>query len=161
MDRKKETEKLREKHQPTFEELGYPDAIFIPKMAYTLSGHGLVIGFFENEIREGNDVYVEFVSKQLVPEDEKRTLYKFKGNLNYMEDYSTTTPDSKSGSVRFLVPVANLEKIKEYAEDDFDIPDPAEDCPLESATIRDLAAIFWRKPVSRKKWINELVKKNK
>ncbi len=32
------------------------------------------------------------------------------------------------------------------------------DIPLEAITLRDLAAILWRKPVSSKPWFNELIK---
>ena len=42
---------------------------------------------------------------------------------------------------------------------DFDeIMDPNTDAPLSSLTIRDLAAIMLQKPVSQKKWLNDLIK---
>ena len=42
---------------------------------------------------------------------------------------------------------------------DFDeIMDPNTDAPLSSLTIRDLAAIMLKKPVSQKKWLNDLIK---
>jgi hypothetical protein len=42
---------------------------------------------------------------------------------------------------------------------DFDeILDPAQDAPVDQLTIRDLAAILWKKPISSKKWLNDLMK---
>jgi len=36
--------------------------------------------------------------------------------------------------------------------------DPDQDCPIDQMNIRDLAAILLKKPVSKKKWLNDLVK---
>jgi hypothetical protein len=42
---------------------------------------------------------------------------------------------------------------------DFDeILDPNSDAPFDQLTIRDLAALLLKKPVSNKKWLNDLVK---
>ena len=42
---------------------------------------------------------------------------------------------------------------------DFDeIMDPNIDAPLSQMTIRDLAAIMLKKPVSNKAWLNEIIK---
>ena len=32
------------------------------------------------------------------------------------------------------------------------------DCPINELTIRDKAAITWKKPVSNKGWLNKLIK---
>ena len=42
---------------------------------------------------------------------------------------------------------------------DFDeLMDPDNDAPLNQITIRDLAAIMLKKPVSQKEWLNNLIK---
>ena len=38
------------------------------------------------------------------------------------------------------------------------MPDPDQDLPIDQLTIRDLAAILTGKPVSMKKWLNQIVK---
>ena len=37
------------------------------------------------------------------------------------------------------------------------MPDPSTDPPLNEMTIRDLAAIMLKKPVSNKKWLNDII----
>ena len=72
-DKRQIIKELREYHQETLNNLQVPDAIFIPKMAYTPSGKSEVhIGFFASEINKGEDVYVEFCSRENVPEDPNR-----------------------------------------------------------------------------------------
>jgi hypothetical protein len=164
-DKRTKLKKLREFHQATLNEIGEPEARFIPKMAYRPYGKTeLHIAFFESEINKGDDVFVEFTSKELEPEDPKRTLYKWKFNPHYAEEYEQTEPNENTGHVRFLVPVEELKVIKEYTDSENqasfnfdDLPDPETDLPIEQITIRDLAAILLKKPVSNKKWLNEII----
>jgi hypothetical protein len=74
--------------------------------------------------------------------------------------------------VRYLIPVSELIKVTaepkkteptktevEGLFPDFDgIMDADLDAPLSSLTVRDLAAILLQKPVSNKKWLNDLIK---
>ena len=41
-----------------------------------------------------------------------------------------------------------------------DFVDVSADVPYDSMTLRDFAAIQWKKPVSHKRWLNELITKN-
>jgi hypothetical protein len=103
-------------------------------------------------------------------------LYKWKHNPFYDEEYETTDPNAQ-GHVRYLIPVSELIKIKAEPKKtetkkteidteevnglfpDFDdIMDSDLDAPLSSLTVRDLAAILLQKPVSNKKWLNDLIK---
>jgi hypothetical protein len=43
---------------------------------------------------------------------------------------------------------------------EFDLIDPDIDAQFEQLTIRDLAAILLKKPVSNKKWLNKLITDN-
>jgi hypothetical protein len=50
---------------------------------------------------------------------------------------------------------------KTIADVSVSIGDPEVDCPLNAMTVRDLAAILLRKPVSQKKWLNDIVTQTK
>ena len=52
----------------------------------------------------------------------------------------------------------NIETSEPFME--FDLIDPDIDAQFEQLTIRDLAAILLKKPVSNKKWLNKLITDN-
>lgn len=163
-DKREKLKRLREFHQPVLNELGVPDAVFFPKMAYRPYGKTeLHIAFFASEMSKGEDVYVEFTSKELVPEDPRRALYKWRFNPHYEEEYEKTDPNPQTGHVRYLVPVDELvfvskEPVKATQEKiNFDLPNPDDDLPMDQMTMRDYAAIHLKKPVSRKEWLNKLI----
>lgn len=169
-DKREKLKKLREFHQQTLTDIGVPEATFIPKMAYRPYGKTEIhISFFLSEINKGDDVYVEFTSKELVPEDPERRLYKWRFNPHFEEEYDKTEPNSQTGHHRYLVPVDELVLIpknktnetdkQEESSINFEIPDPETDLPIDQLTIRDLTAILTGKPVSNKKWLNELITK--
>jgi hypothetical protein len=171
VSRKEKTERLFMEHEHTFNTLDITNPLFIPKCAYIpYSGSEHVLGFFPSELKKGVDIYTEFVSIELEPEDPKRTLYKWRYNPHYATEYETTEPNSK-GDIRYLIPVSELIKIEVKMEEalpkdsfpDFEkmveqIIDPNTDAPLGSMTMKDFAAIMWKKPVSGKKWLNDLIK---
>jgi hypothetical protein len=171
-DKREKLKKLREYHQNTLDAIGASDAFFIPKMAYRPYGKtDLHIAFFASEINKGEDVYVEFTSKELVPEDPERRLYKWRFNPHFEEEYEKTEPHPTTGHFRYLVPVEELVVIKavekgeakidpvNQSEIAFDLIDANTDLPIDQMTIRDLAAILLKKPVSYKAWLNEIIKK--
>ena len=58
-DKREKLKRLREFHQPVLNELGVPDAVFFPKMAYRPYGKTeLHIAFFASEMSKSEDVYV-------------------------------------------------------------------------------------------------------
>lgn len=166
-DKRQKIKRLREFHQKTFDELGVPDAIFIPKMAYRPYGKTeLHIGFFASEMGKGDDIFVEFCSKDNDPEYEDRGLYRWRYNPHFEEEYEKTEPLSTTGSVRYLVPIAELVKVKSYKQNDGEVESKLEempnldiDLPLNQITLRDLAAILLKKPVSKKDWLNQIISK--
>lgn len=165
-DKREKLKKLREFHQPLLDQLGIPEAVFLPKMAYRPYGkNDLHIAFFASEISKGEDVYTEFTSKELVPEDPERKLYKWRFNPHYEEEYDKTEPNPTTGHVRYLVPVEELtvlQEVKQESQLNLDaIPDANDDLPMDQMTIRDYAAIHSWKAVSRKKWLNDLITKTK
>ncbi|HEY9658683.1 MAG TPA: hypothetical protein V6C65_09545 [Allocoleopsis sp.] len=166
-DKREQLKKLREYHQPTLNYLGVPEAAFVPKMAYRPYGKDEIhIAFFESEISKGHDVFVEFASKDNIPEDPERTLWKWRFNPDFKTAYSQTEPNAKTGHVRYLVPVKELIKVspppkKEAATTQgsltFDLMDPDMDCKLPDVTLRDIAAILFKKPISQKTWLNDII----
>ena len=160
--------KLKEFHQETFDAIGVSDAIFIPKMAYRPIGKSEIhISFFASEINKGEDIFVEFCSKENVPEDPERKLYKWRYNPHFHEEYDKTEPNPISGHVRYLVPIEELVVIEKPKDEvkteilEFNLPDPEDDLPLDQMTIRDLAAIILREPCSRKNWLNNIINNSK
>jgi len=167
VNRQEKTESLRQHHDWKFKLIQEENPLFIPKCAYIPRGMGeLHIGFFPSEIKKGMDIYTEFTSIDLEPEDAQRTLYKWRYNPHYDEEYEKTEP-AANGHFRYLVPVSELVKIEIDQQEEADknslfpnfeeILDPDTDAPLSQMTIRDLAAIMLSKPVSNKKWLNQLI----
>lgn len=171
MDKKVKITYLREKHERLFELEGIgSEAKFIPKMAYIpRGGDERVIALFKSEIKGGEDVYTEFVSSEYDPEDPERRLWKWPYNEHWDEEYATTEPHHKTGHVRYLIPVDELLDVAqvhqpwsapeaEEADEQFEMPDANNDAPINQLTIRDKAAIDWKLPVSRKPWLNDLIR---
>jgi hypothetical protein len=171
-NRKEKTEELMKYHQKVFNALGVSNPLYIPKCAYRPYGKDeLHMGFFKSELSRDQDIYTEYTSIALESEDPTRTLYKWKCNPFYDEEYETTEPNGQ-GHVRYLIPVSELIKVTAETKKteptkteveglfpDFDgIMDADLDAPLSSLTVRDLAAILLQKPVSNKKWLNDLIK---
>jgi len=166
-NRKEKTEEMVKYHQKVFDSLGITSPLYIPKCAYRPYGKDdLYMGFFKSELSKGEDIYTEYVSITLDSEDPTRTLYKWSYNSFYDEEYETTDANA-NGHVRYLIPVSELTAIKTETKStdteglfpDFDdLMDSDLDAPLSSLTVRDLAAILLQKPVSNKKWLNDLIK---
>jgi hypothetical protein len=121
------------------------------------------LGFFENELKKPIDIYTEFVSIDLEPEDPSRNLYKWRYNSHYAEEYETTEANA-NGHVRYLIPVVELIKIEELEVEellfpDFSLMNPENDEPFARMTMKDFCAITWKKPLSDKKWLNDLINK--
>jgi hypothetical protein len=167
VNRQEKTEELLQHHTWKFKMIQEENPLFIPKCAYIPKGMSEQhIGFFQSEVKKGMDIYTEFTSIDLDPEDPKRVLYKWRFNPHYEEEYSKTEP-AANGHYRYLVPVSELMKIEFEQETptqnslfpNFDaIIDPDQDAPLNNITLRDLAAIILQKPVSQKQWLNEIIK---
>ena len=169
-NRKEKTADLIKYHADKMKANNIENPIFIPKCAYQPHGlEGLHLGFFDSELKKGLDIYTEFVSIDLEPEDEERNLYKLRGNPHYEEEYESAQPIKVGGGVRYFVPVSELIKIdfperqswqEEAVFPNFDnMMDPENDEPLARMTIKDLAAIMLKKPVSDKKWLNKIIEK--
>lgn len=169
VDKKTRMQNLVDYHQKTFEALGVDDPFFVATMAYKpYTKTELHVSLFPSQLKKGQDIYTEFVNKEFEPETEERTLYKWKYNKYWEEEYDSVELENSSDR-RYLVPVSELIAVVVPTNtpdgstiisfDTFDeIMDPDEDCSLDRITLRDLAAIMLNKPVSRKKWLNQIIK---
>lgn len=171
-ERRKRVKELREYHQEYFDSIGRPEAIFRAKMRY---GKPPYSKFYEAEINGKVPIYIEWTSRNIVPEDDRR-LYRYDPNPNYREEYSVIM--GEDGQEWFFIPLDKFVLVKEgekesqlpkeviqakrepldLTDEDFGIINPDEDCPAENITLRDWAAILLKAPVSRKEWLNKLIK---
>lgn len=170
---KEKIEDLKKLHLEKFQKLGLQNPLFIPRICYIPMGESdQVVSFFEQDFKKGQDIYTHFVSKGYDSEDPKNRLWKWTYNPYYATEYKKSEPHPETGNIRYIVPVEELELIDDdyigkvtgpaasIAFDiDQEIPNPNEDPLISDMTIRDLAAILLKKPVSRKKWLNEIVTK--
>lgn len=172
LDRRTKIQNLKEKHKKLFEKEGIGmKAKFVPKMAYVpRDSSEKVVAMFKSELQGGEDVYIEFVTVDYEPDDPERRLYKWPYNAEWETEYRKTEPDEKTGHSRWLIPVDELFVVEDsyvITEKDLssleelefsDLPDANDDAPLRDLTIRDKCAIDWKLPVSRKPWLNKLIK---
>lgn len=171
-DKKENLNKLREFHKKTLNELGLDSYFLLGKMCYLSPKGEKIISFFHSEINKGQDVFVEFTNRFNIPENHERTLYQWKFNPHYEEEYEKADENDPS-KIRYLVPIDELKVIKKYSQtanikaeietksQDFGMPDPSTDPPFNEMTIRDLAAIMLKKPVSNKQWLNDIINNKK
>ena len=164
-------------HKPLFIKEGVTNPKFIPRLCYPHKGVQ-VVTFFQKEIAGGQDIYIEFCNRELEPEDENRTLWKWIFNPEYDTEYELSDPHPSSSDRRYIIPITELVNVKEFHEKQTAgesplaagpvLPEPDSptgswikleetDVPYEAMTIRDYAAIQWKMPVSNKPWLNELI----
>jgi hypothetical protein len=165
-DKKARLQELKEYHAPLLEKLGVEEPFFVTAMAHKPKGKDAKhISLFPSQMKRGVDIYMEFTDKDNVPEDPARKLYKWKHNPFWQEEYDSVEIEGSTDS-RFLIPVAELTIMEDPAAgkqgvqpfSSFDeIMDPDTDAPIDQMTIRDFVAILRGKPVSRKKWLNDLL----
>jgi hypothetical protein len=129
---------------------------FYPKVKYTGG-----IYLYERELVM-SEFYFELVDSHYTgPTDDKRTLYKWCGNEHCKEEYKKV--ENNIGT-SYLIP---LEEAVPYIHTPKSIPVPEKlelydvvsDSPYDKMTIKDYCAIQWRKPVSDKQWLNDLINK--
>jgi hypothetical protein len=161
VDRKQLKIDMMEYHKETFTALNITSPIFAIKMQYYSKAlDAQVISFFESELTNKQPTYIELTDKNfnVFPE---RKLYVFKHNPHFKEELIAVGDNV----VRYEMLVDELEEIVLEEEEEektfFDIPNPDDDPLFSTMTIRDFYAIFHNKPVSRRPFLNELIKNQK
>jgi hypothetical protein len=167
VDKKARLLELKEYHAPLLEKLGIEEPFFVTAMAHKPKGKDSKhISLFPSQMKRNVDIYMEFTDKDNVPEDPARKLYKWKHNPFWIGEYDSVEIEG-STDLRYLIPVAELVVVEDptagkqgvQSFQSFDeIMDPDMDAAIDQMTIRDFVAILRGKPVSRKKWLNDLLK---
>jgi hypothetical protein len=156
-------QELQKKHASLFEKESIQHPKFVPRMCYKHTSGDMIVGFYEKELRGGKDIYTEFCSRNY--NSENPILWKWVFNPEYATEYEKSEPHPSTGDRRYLIPADELININDlYKEKETEEPltllpemGAGEDVPYDSMTLRDHAAIQWQKPVSGKKWLNELI----
>lgn len=149
--------RMKEFHWETMKRFTSKNIYFFPKVPY-LGANGIkVIGMFKSELEKtGDDVFIELINKNYEPLDQKRTLYRYRYNPHFYEEYEKTPANNE----RYNIPIDELEivwKLPDVQAKELTI-DTDDDSNISQMTVRDFAAIMLRRPVSAKPWLNELIK---
>ncbi len=118
MSRKEKEKDFFVQHMGTFKKLGIADPTFMIKTAFFQKGKfGRQTLFFERELAKGEDLYIEFYdnvdvngTKEIVPMNEDRQLFKYKYNPYFKEEYETKESFTTTGEpyLSYTVPVSEL-----------------------------------------------------
>lgn len=121
-----------------------------------------VVAIFPGEFQKENGFYFELIDSNLDPIDPKRTIYKINPRNNYDDTYNIL----KSGA--YAVPLEELEVVEDnttrvdnslYLDQNITTNLSSDnDQNISEMTIKDIAAILWKSPVSEKEWLNNLIK---
>ena len=177
---------LRQRNEQNFKNLGLMNPTFTIKFAYIPKHReDLVISMFPNEMETGDDIYIELTDGNNHPLHETAVLYKLRYNPFYKQgEYEVipADPSRNKKSETYLIPVSELELVAGTPEPgvlQFSVskkPQTAtqlvfntanigsaaiekemEDAHYSEMTVRDLAAILLKSPVSNKKWLNNII----
>ena len=183
VNRKKIIEDIINYHEPAFSLLNAtPATHFYPKVKFTWNEEPH-ISLYLKEISESY-FYIELVNEDYTPVDSNRTLYKFRGNAECINEYFEKKETGNFGEYsRYFVPLHDFEKVDlknllEESTPNIQVPkiniesiskpivfeetyddNEETDALMAKLTIRDHAAIQWKIPVSNKKWLNNLINK--
>jgi hypothetical protein len=183
VDRKKLIDDIINYHEPAFELLDIEQATqFYPKVSFMWSDEPH-ISLFKKEISEPY-FYIELVNEDYTPKDSNRSLYRFRGSPECINEYFGKKEVGNFGEYfRYFVPLQDFERIDLNSllqtntktinslqvkqqpviseplvfEETYDDQEET-DALMAKLTIRDHAAIQWKLPVSNKKWLNNLIK---
>lgn len=151
-------EEIRNYHEETLKDLNVDKKDFQMKTPFFYKGK-YVVGIFPSEINRQDGFYFELVNREFHPIlfDDERKIYKMPYTPNYKEKYTI----NEKGT--YVVPIDDLISINAKSiaisgksailESFF----TEEDAPFLEMTIRDFYAILKERPLSNKKWLNDLI----
>jgi uncharacterized protein YjiS (DUF1127 family) len=180
--RRLKLKEMQDFNQDFIDDIGISRGDFNMKYAFTKNGE-IVVGIFENEFTRPKGFYFEIIDGNLNPSDRDRTIYRVPNNQYFKEEFELDergkylVPLSQLKKINRQSAVLLKDSLIR-SEDNYgnrptqsfqkqtpkpflpfeNEPKPVEDAPYSDMTIRDYIAIHTGKPVSLKKWINDLVK---
>jgi hypothetical protein len=153
---------IRAYHQPLLDALGIPLVYVMGKMQKQDAEGRQVVFLYPTELEKGDDVYVEFTTRDYIPCTLERKLWKWKFDAGWKKYPVAEGSDHRlvpfSEFVE-VVPPSNFKKnpAKEVQEFDLPLPGDEEDCFMKEMTLRDYASIHLKTPMSLKPWLNVLI----
>lgn len=160
--------------QPLLTKYNIPVEVFLPK-AVVEENNEKFIRLYPMEIAKNSDLYIELVTLNYEPvrsSDGVREIRLWKYNPHYDAEYHKI---NILNSDVYLIPIAEMtvisketEKAAPVALKTKEVPTLDKvvgkslltDIPFNEMTVRDFVAIYYRKPLSRKKWLNDLITNN-
>lgn len=165
MGRKERVEELWQHHKHAFIKTQNPNAHFDSKAVTTFNGKSY-IGFFESQLKRGDDIYFEINDFQQGIIDNTRQLYRLKYNPHFTSDYMYKE-DTPAKIPQYYIELhdSRIEKISHsdliHEEEALVVPEELEDTNISELTARDHACILLKVAESKKKWLNDLINKAK
>lgn len=182
--KKQKLDLIRFYHRGLIKDLGITQNDFGMKMTFYDAYGRKVIGVFDNEFQREKGFFIELVTPSWEPADPERKVYRIAPSDCFDEEYEKKVKNEKAS---YLVPVDELRPVdpeavaisKSSAVTSSDqvfntrnqqtqsapVSKPApsgnlviEDAPYNDMTIRDYMAIHTGRPVSKKGWLNDLIK---
>lgn len=158
-ERERKTAMIFQYHKRTFELLGIENPLFYPKPVFTWKNNQQCISLYERELTSEKGFFTEITDENYNPFPERK-LYMWKGNEHSKEEFYK---NSTGVGERWFIPVDELQEIKSptpSVKEEVIIPQEEmdeEDSLIGKLTIKDLAAILLREPVSEKQWLNKII----
>jgi hypothetical protein len=159
--------KFIESSLPILEKYNIPAESFVPKAIFEDNGEKY-IKLYPGEAAKGKDLYIEFVTLNYEPilvDGNNREILVWKYNPHYKEEYRS---HEVMTTEVYLIPILELTVVGNEKSNlkttNIGTVTPVKgrslmtDAPYSQMTIRDYFAIFHKKPVSSKPWLNELIK---
>jgi len=175
---------LKQRNEQNFKKLGLIDPAFNIKFAYVPKHReDMVVSMFPSEMNHVDGIYMELTNGENYPLFDQPVLYKLRHNPYYKDgeyELIPADPSRNKNSETYLVPVSELElvagqptpgvvqmtvpkKPKVSIDTILNKKQPTEsfkeqeDVHYSEMTLRDLAALLLKKPVSNKQWLNNLI----
>lgn len=163
--RQRATKELLEKHAPYLDANGIKANQFVLKPEYPSKALGgtRCVSMFASELNKKTDLYICLTNFDFEALDDG--LYLYKHNLHWKEEYTTNQFIEKIQDYTYNVPTELMQRVEttvkastqQKLELDVQFIDTDQDAMMESLTIRDLAAIMMKAPLSKKTWLNTMI----
>jgi hypothetical protein len=172
---------LKQRNEQNFKKLGLMNPHFNIKFAYIPKHReDMVVSMFPSEMDYVDGIYLELTNGENYPMYDEPVLYKLRHNPFYKQgeyEIIPADPSRNKNAETYLVPISELELVAGNPKPGFletlivkktpaDIKldkkpietfSEGEDNHYSELTVRDLAAIFLKTPVSNKKWLNQVI----